>query len=809
MSVDCARLQDCGSTNYADETFGTVLRNHRRAAGLTQEELAERASLSVRSVSGWERGEGASPRRDTLALLIRALGLSDPDRAAFEALVVRAPSHRSEPPISSAKPPISSASDLRREQHNVGRSIDTFVGRERDLEELGSLLLSAPLVTLVGAGGVGKTRLARELVRSRASQFVDGAWLVQLAELSDPSLLPDAIAASVGLHEVSARSTAALLAEYLQSKHVLLVLDNCEHLIAGCAELVARLLETCPRLHVMSTSREALSIDGEIVWPVQPLEVPDLNTRQTAAQLSRTAAVRLFVERATAVNPRFVVTDENAAVLANICVALDGLPLAVELAAPLTRILSLHEISERLGCDADILRSSSRFGSARHRTIRSTIDWSHALLDERERVLMRRLSVFAGGWNLQMAEEVCSGAGIERREILDVLAQLVDKSVVVADATESAARYRLLEPIRQYALERLEEAGEAAEFAARHSALMLAMPRVGENPGDFGPEEIASLQRYEVEHANLRAALRWALNHGESGAALRAAATLFRFWERRGHLQEGCAWLEEALAKGGDAPAAYRGAALNSLAFLYWRLGDVARALPVAEQALEVNRDGKKTLALAFALGNMGIIAYIRDEPEEGVRWLQESVAMSREIGYRPMLSVALTFLGRSLLRLHGPSDPRPIQVLQESLALAEKAHAHYAMGHALLALGDVSWRLGEVQRAITDWSRALEIQAQLADTRAMTASIERLAWGLVTIRDFESAARLFGVAHAQRRMLGITLRHELSVDHHELLTEALQQLGRDFYGAWLVGEGSSVEDAVAFALDLTRKNSL
>jgi non-specific serine/threonine protein kinase len=787
----------------ADSTFGVALRCHRRAANLTQEELAERASLSVRSVSGWERGEGTTPRRDTLALLVQALGLSGTARETFEALVVRTRMQRPEAPVRAA---ISSAADARSDRHNVGRSIDAFVGRERDVEALGPLVLGAPLVTLLGAGGIGKTRLARELVRMAASQFVDGAWLVQLAELTDPGLLPDAIAASVGLHVGSARSTAELLVEYLRPKHLLLVLDNCEQLVAGCAAIVAQMLESCPQLHVLSTSREALAIDGEIIWPVRPLELPDLSIPQTAAQLNRTAAGRLFVERATAVNPRFVVTDENAGVLAGICVALDGIPLAVELAAPLTRILSLGEISERLGCD--ILRTANRFGPARHRTIRSTIDWSHDLLDDRERVLVRRLAVFAGGWNLHMAEHVCSGDGIESHEILDVLAQLVDKSMVVVDATESSARYRLLEPIRQYALERLEAAGEAAEYTARHAALILAMPETGETASDFGPEEIASLQRFETEHANLRAALRWALNHGEIDAALRTAASLFRFWERRGHLQEGVAWLEETLAIAGDAPFAYRGSALNALAFLYWRLGDVARALPVAEQALEINRDSRNPLSLPFALGNLGIIAYLRDEPGLAVSWLEECVALARRSGYRPLLSVALTFLGRSLLRLHGPTDPRPIQVLEESLALAEDAQAQYAMGHALLALGDVDWRLGEVQGAVAAWSRALEIQAQLADIRAMVASVERLAWGLAAAGHFASAVRLCGTAHAQRRMLGITLRHELSVDHDELEAEARQQLGALFDSTWADGEGSSIEDAVALALDLTRSRA-
>jgi tetratricopeptide (TPR) repeat protein len=421
---------------------------------------------------------------------------------------------------------------------------------------------------------------------------------------------------------------------------------------------------------------------------------------------------------------------------------------------------------------------------------------------------LRRLAVFAGGWTLQLAEEVCSGAGIARSSVLDVLAHLVDKSMVVADARGRSARYRLLEPIRQYALERLEASGEAGAFAARHAMVTLAALQPGESANDFGPEEIASLERLETEHANLRAALRWAIDQRDADTAFRGAAMLFRFWERRGHLREGCAWLEEALATFADVPSPYRGVALNALAFLYWRLGDVERAQTIAERGLLVNREGG-LLALAFALGNLGVVAYLRDQPEDAVRWLEESVALSRSIGYRPILSVVLTFLGRSLLRLHGPADPRPTQLLRESLELAETAQAHYGMSHALMALGDVEWRRGAVRGALAYWGQALQVQAQLTDVRGIVASIERIGWGLLgASKRVDAVVALFGAAHAQRRLLGIGLRQELRVDHDERVAEARRQ-SEDFDAAWRRGESLRVEESVTLAFDLLQSVSV
>jgi predicted ATPase/DNA-binding XRE family transcriptional regulator len=793
------------AVNDPSASFGELLRDHRRAAGLTQEELAERAGISPRSISGLEAGGAHIPRRDTVALLVRALGLSGADRDAFEAIVDRRRGPRASPSVELV-PGQPMASVAERVVHNVPRSLTSFIGREQELNELARLLPTTPLLTLVGAGGVGKTRLAQELVRYQLTTFVDGCWFVELSGLADPSLVPGAVAAAIGLRDVQSRNMTDSLAAYLESKQLLLVLDNCEHLVEASATLVARLLGECPFIQVLATSREPLAISGEMTWRVAPLDLPDPKSPLSSEQITRSAAVRLFVERAQALNNTLVLTEDNAAAIARICIGVDGIPLALELAAARARVLTVDQLAERLEHDSSVLRRADRAGLPQHRTIRATIDWSHDLLTDLERLLLRRLSVFAGGWTLPSAEKVCSGDDIEPDAVLDLLTQLVDKSMVVMDVEQSSARYRLLEPIRQYALERLDASNEAALCRARHATAFLQMARPGE-VGIAGPDEVASLDRFEVEHANLRVALRWALTHQHVQAALRAASALFRFWERRGHFQEGCSWLEQALAATDETPSPERGRALNALAFLYWRGGDARRADPIAEQAFAVCQQAGTVRDVAQALVNLGMIAYFRGRPALAAARLEEAVLFGRQAADIPQLSVALTFLGRTLLWAKGPNNTRAAAVLEESLALAESARSLYATGHALLTLGDLVWRRAEFERAGSLWRRALAIRAQLADRRGIAGSLERLAWGLVVGEDYAAAAWLFGAAEAQRTAVGIGLRHDEQIDHAHQVTVVREHLGDATSAAWAAGRVASVDEAVRHALAATTSN--
>jgi predicted ATPase/transcriptional regulator with XRE-family HTH domain len=775
----------------ASREFGDLLREHRRAAGLTQEELAELAGVSPRSISELERGGAHVPRRDTIGLLAGALGLDRTSRTAFEALAEHR--RRARPPNDARRPRVNVAPSQMSDagQHNLPRSLTSFVGRERELSELGVLLHSAPLLTLVGAGGIGKTRLAHELVRAHASRYADGGWVVEVSELADAALLPGAVAEAIGLHDLHTRNLTGMLASYLERKQLLLVLDNCEHLIDACAELVVVLLRACPGLQVLATSREPLSIPGEITSLVLPLELA--------------TATRLFVERATAANHDLAFSDQGQEAIARICVAVDGIPLALELAAARTRMLTIYQIAERLDHDGALLATTSRGGPQQHRTIRATIDWSHDLLAEQEQVLLRRLAVFAGGWSLAMAEQVCTGGGISSPSVLELLAQLVEKSMVLVDTQDGVGRYRLLEPIRQYALDRLEASGEGNAFRARHAAAMLTLARSGpEHPQ--GADEIRALDRVAAEHANVRLALRWTMAHQQTEEALRTSTALFRFWERRGHFQEGCAWLEQALALPDvdKVPVRVHIGALNALAFLYWRGGESDRATPVATQALAASRADGHTRGVAQALLNLGMAAYLQHDYETAITCLDESVPMARQSEALPLLSVALTFLGRTLFWVRGASDPRVLSVLEESLALAERIHSRYAAGHALATLGDVRWAQGDEPRAVELWRRALGVVCELEDRRGIAGCLERLALVLARRGRAEEAAWLLGAAEAQHTALGIVRREDDEVDHaHFVAASEQRSVAAAGAVAWEAGQAATLAASIQRGLEV------
>jgi non-specific serine/threonine protein kinase len=677
--------------------------------------------------------------------------------------------------------------------------MSTFVGREQELRELGPLLSGTPLLTLVGAGGVGKTRLAHALVQQHAEMYRDGCWVVELASIAEPTLLPGAIATAVGLHDINAGDMTPTLVDYLRPRQLLLLLDNCEHLVDACAGLLFGLLRACPQLGVVATSREPLAIAGEVVWQVPPLGLPDLDARTAPEQMLRSTAVRLFIERAQAHTQALEVTDRTTRAIARICVRLDGMPLAIELAAARTRLLTVEQLADRLDSPSSVLGHSARADVRRHETIRAALDWSYDSLDEPERLLLQRLSVFAGGCNLRLAEEICPGGLIRRSDVLTLLAALVDKSMVVADTSGTVARYRQLEPIRQFAFERLERSGDARTYRSQHAAALLDLAQTGpDDPG--GPDEVSSLDRLETEHDNLRVALAWALTHGDGTTALRATAALFRFWERRGHFQEGCNWIEQALARAPDAPVRDRIWALNALADLYWRGGHAERGQPIAEQALTLSHADASARGVAWALVNLGVIAYLQRQPERALERLEQSVPVAREAGHLPLLSLALTFLARARIWVNGPWDEHARALLEESCALAEASESLYATGYAVATLGDLNWSQGDVDEATLLWQRALVLAQELADRRAITSGIERIAVSLTAHDRFEEAAWLFGAAEAQHSLLGIQTRDNREIDHLHFADVTHRRLGPAFDVAWAAGHASSVDDAVTFA---------
>ena len=475
--------------------FGALLRQQRQASGLSQKELAERAGLSRRGISDLERGERRTPYPATVRRLAEALGLEGSERAALlSASRQQAPAERTPESVSGA---LSTDRPDRRggsgAPTTLPRPLTSFVGRERELDNVRRLLDISRLLTLTGAGGVGKTRLAVALVHGLRAGDGAAVAFVDLAPLADPQLVAQTVASGLGVREQPGRPVLATLVEALQSKELLLVLDNCEHLVQACATLGYELLSACPDLSILATSREPLGIAGEIVWRVPSLSLPE--SEMPMEQLERAAAIQLFVERARAALPEFELSEQNARAVADVCRRLDGIPLALELAAAHAPLLSAEQIAARLGDALGLLTRGGRLAPPRQQTVRATLDWSYGLLTAPEQILFDRLAVFAGGCTLETAEAVASGDGLEPGDVLPLLGQLVDKSLVVVEPGPAGlVRYRLLEVVRQYGLERLAGRGHTPSVHDRHAAFFLTLAEQTE-PELFGRGGLAAQAR--------------------------------------------------------------------------------------------------------------------------------------------------------------------------------------------------------------------------------------------------------------------------------------------------------------------------
>ena len=490
---------------------------------------------------------------------------------------------------------------------NLPARVSPLVGRGRELDETGQILATARLLTLTGPGGAGKTTLAVELARRHHERYRDGAILVELAGLADGDLIVEEMAEALRLELPSRHAPIDSLVAQLRGRQLLVVLDNCEHLIDACARTVTEVLQGCPELSVLATSREPLRIEGEVSWRTPSLALPDPDHLPPVEALSGVASLQLFVQRASAVSPGFALTDDNAAALADICYRLDGMPLALELAAACVPMLSPQQIAARLGDALSLLRRGHRAPITRQQTLTATLDWSHNLLAEDERVLFRRLAVFAGSFTLEAVEGVCVDGG----QVLDILARLVDTSLVSAEARGEVTRYRLLETVRQYGAERLRAAGEEPAIRSRHSAWYVEF---GESRDPEVPTSIIEVvpASLDVEHDNLRAALTWALAH-EPGAALRLAVALWRYWLARGLFAEGRRWLEAVLTAVSE-PSVMRARGLLALAVFDLRRGTGERLVEIGAETVAIHRAIGDRARLALALHADGVLAYMRGD---------------------------------------------------------------------------------------------------------------------------------------------------------------------------------------------------
>jgi predicted ATPase/transcriptional regulator with XRE-family HTH domain len=610
-------------------SFGALLQQYRLAAGLSQEMLAERARISVQGLSALENGKRQTPYRHTVTLLAQALGLTASEAAALEAAVRRARTPASgKPPTARGEDALPAANVLTFVPAPPGPRSDlpvqptSFIGREREQAEVVALLGRVRLLTLTGSGGVGKTRLALVVAGDLVDQYPAGVWLVELAALAEPGLVPGTAAQILGVREEVGRPLTASIADHLKEKRLLLVLDNCEHLVAACAALASALLRTCPHLHILATSREALEVAGEHRYRVPSLPVPDLTHLPPPERLVESAAVALFLARAQERRADFALTAQNAQAVAQVCVRLDGIPLAMELAAARVDSLSVEGIAARLDNRFRLLTGGARDALPRQRTLRATLDWSYDLLSEPEQALLDRLAVFAGGWTLAAAEAVCVGEGVEGWEVLDLLGSLVNKSLVQTEEAGGEVRYELLETVRQYGQERLAVAGGAAAVRDRHLAWCLALAEKAA-PHLTGPEQGGWLTRLETEHDNLRAALVSARETGADELGLRLAAALSHFWYIRSYCSEGRGWLEAALARGGSAWPTARARALNGAGNLARQQGDNRGRWPCTRKPWRCSEPWKTSVALPARSTIWGLRR--RGKATMGGRWLSTS----------------------------------------------------------------------------------------------------------------------------------------------------------------------------------------
>ena len=664
------------------------------------------------------------------------------------------------PALPSEFPPLKSL-DNPKLPNNLPQQLTSFVGREREMAEVRALLSENRLLTLLGIGGTGKSRLSLQVAADMLDGEGDGVWLVELAALTDPALVPQAAAQVLGVPEQPGKTITQCLVEHLKDKQLLLLLDNCEHLIDACARLADTLLKNSPKLRVLATSREPLGIAGEQVYRLSTLSVPQAPERATADNLSQYEAVQLFIERAGAVQPSFTVTNTNAPALAQVCVRLDGIPLALELAAARIRSLSVQEINTRLDSRFRLLTGGSRTALPRQQTLRALIDWSYDLLSPGEKALLCRLSVFSGGWTLEAAEQVCSdpdtegvaeGASIEAWEMLDLLTSLSDKSLVVYQESEGATRYRLLETVRTYALEKLNESGESVLFRQRHLEYYRDLAEHAE-PHLAGGRQTVWAERLDFERDNLAAAIEWSLASGVEGA-LRITGALGRFWLMRGSLTEGRSNLVTALDYFLSAGRTHwRAKALHWAGVLAGRQGDYTAARVLYEESLAIRGELGDKCGVADSLTYLGVVSWNQGDYEEARSLLQQSLSIRTEIGDRQGAAFTLENLG--VVACHENDYGSGRSLFEECLAIYKEQGDRYGVAGVLINLGSIFRNEGDHENARTLFAESLSIRTELRDRQGIAGALACLGVIAQEQGDYTEAHAHYEEVLAIRRELG------------------------------------------------------
>ncbi|NTU79505.1 MAG: tetratricopeptide repeat protein [Chloroflexales bacterium] len=677
--------------------------------------------------------------------------------------------------------PAAIASDPPAPPHNLPFALTSFIGRGRELVEVQRLLATTRLLMIAGPGGSGKTRLALEAAAGVLSAYRDGVWLVELAALADAALVPQVVAAALGVREVPGQPLVQTLAQSLYAKQLLLLLDNCEHMVDACARLATTLLQACPQLRILATSRERLQVPGEVVWLTPALALPDPEHARSLADLLHVEAVQLFIDRAQAVAPSFQWTDQHASALARICVRLDGMPLAIELAAARVTVLTLEQLAERLHTSFRLLVSGNRTALTRQQTLTATLDWSYDLLTEAEQALLRRLAVFAGGFALEAAERICAGNGADGPDVLELLMRLTDKSLVMVRDEQAERRYWLLEPVRQYSLEKLRGTDEAVGIRERHRDWYLALATRA-SPNLRGPHQEQWKGVLRKERDNFRAALEWSLDaepqeadaygftpggqgpqHDEQrGAAcrprlaqgLRLAKSLTWYWYLDDALSEGRAWFERALAQTGEAERSWtRASALTGAGQMALHQGHLPMARAWLEAGSAILRAFHEPHDLAMALFLFSVAAINQGEEQAALASLQESSELFRAVGDQDYY--ALTLLHRGDVALQRGDGAAARAFYEQSLTIQRQLGSRWSIAQLLNNLGEVARCEGDYPRAARLYEESLALFHALGSSSDIARSFHNLGHVAHVLGDGGRAAALFARSMALFRERG------------------------------------------------------
>ncbi len=675
--------------------------------------------------------------------------------------------------------------------------LSKVVGRDQELHRVAELLETNRLVSLTGPGGSGKTTLALLVLEAARLKNREAYW-VDLSPLGDGALLPQAVASTLQVREHPERPLTDTICRRLAAGSPLLFLDNCEHLLPAAVEFLTEALQRCGQLRALTTSRERLGVGCEVIFPVPPLGLPDSDDLVSADRSQRSDAVRLFAERAREAEPSFLLTDANARLVGRICRRLDGMPLAIQLAASRVKLLSVKQISERLDNCFQVLAGGGANWHPRHQTLRATMEWSHQLLSGSERLLFARLSTLAGSWTLEDVEGICPDSSLPRHEILDLMERLVEKSLINVVEREPVARYRLLETVRQYAAEKLAESGSAAKFQRRHVDYFLVVGETIE-PQINTHHRLLRLGELERESANLRAALRYSQDRGWWDQNLRLCGALWWFWFHRGWWSEGRRWISEALAAAADTASASRAKALFGSGVLAWACGALALARPALEESAKLWKELGNDRGLGDTLNFLGVEVLSEGEAGLARQYADESVRLLRGSEDSFSLPAALASLGIVALV---QNDPKAEEFLAESVEIFHKLGDNWGEALPLRNLGILHMHAGNSEKAVHYLLESLRVLQPLGESWFASRSLESLAEALAFKGEHERAARFFGAAETLRESVGASILGFYRIDYDQALDRLRESLDAEILDElWREGRSWTREEALERAL--------